>query len=177
MPIRVPPLRERPGDIPDLIDFFLGKINSEMGTEISAISSEARERLVRHGWPGNVRELENTLIRSAVLAAGPTLMPQDLTLATEPAGGGIKSDAGLDDVVRHELEEMLRHTGISGDGNLYAIVLERFERPLIELTLEKTGGNQLQAAALLGINRNTLRKKISALGIEPRRSGTEPADT
>ncbi len=174
VPIRVPPLRDRAADIPSLIDFFLEKINAEMGTDIRSISGAARERLIRHGWPGNVRELENTLIRSAVLAAGPTLMPEDLSLATEPVATAPSADASLDDLVRDKLTSLLRTAEV--DGNLHATVIEAIERPLIQLTLEKTGGNQLQAAAILGINRNTLRKKISSLGIDPRRASGDADD-
>ena len=91
VPIQVPPLRERRSDIPELIAFFLAKINREMGTSIAALSPDARDLLIRHNWPGNVRELENTLVRAAVLAAGPTLMPRDLALATqEPHAGGLR---------------------------------------------------------------------------------------
>jgi two-component system nitrogen regulation response regulator GlnG len=169
VPIRVPPLRDRRGDIDDLIDFFLGKINAEMGTRVTAISDEARRRLREHDWPGNVRELENTLIRSAVLAAGPTLMPGDLILSSEPLAPATQGDGSLEDMIREKLAEIFRRPGAVREGTLYATVLEELERPLIQLTLERTGGNQLQAAALLGINRNTLRKKISALGVEPRR--------
>jgi two-component system, NtrC family, nitrogen regulation response regulator GlnG len=170
VPIRVPPLRERRSDIEDLIDFFLEKMNAEMGTRVSAISPDARAKLVAHDWPGNVRELENTLIRSAVLAAGPTLLPQDLLLSSEPTAAVQQGDGTLEDLIRRKLGELFRRGGGAiEEGDLYANLLEHLERPLIELTLEKTGGNQLQAAALLGINRNTLRKKISALGIDPRR--------
>ncbi len=165
VPIHVPPLRERSADVAELVDFFLAKINTEMGTQITAISKAARDQLRAHPWPGNVRELENTLIRSAVLAAGPTLMPHDLVLTTEQPP--LAAAGTFEDIVRSEAESLLnRSTGTTAD--LYDRIVERIERPLIELALEKTGGNQVQAASLLGINRNTLRKKITALGIDPR---------
>ncbi|MEO8603207.1 MAG: sigma-54 dependent transcriptional regulator [bacterium] len=170
VPIQLPPLRERRGDIPDLINFFLDKINREMNTQIQGLSPEARELLVRHNWPGNVRELENTLVRASVLAAGPTLMPRDLALATQEPTPAVYGDMSLEEIVRMKLKEYFRQTGDVEPSDLYALIIERIERPLIELTLERTGGNQLQAAAILGINRNTLRKKIAALKITPRRS-------
>ncbi len=176
VPIRVPPLRDRRGDIPDLIDFFLDKIQAEMGTRVTGISAEARRRLAAHDWPGNVRELENTLIRSVVLAAGSTLMPQDLALTSEPSTAMPNGDGSLEDLIRHKLAAILQRSDPASEGNLYAVVLEQLERPLIELTLEKTGGNQLQAAALLGINRNTLRKKLSALGVATRRAANGGSD-
>ena len=169
VPIHVPPLRERRSDIPELINFFLAKINRDMGTAIGALSPDARELLVRHNWPGNVRELENTLVRAAVLAAGPTLMPRDLALATQEPTPAAYGDMSLEEIVRLKLKDYFRQTGDVEPSDLYALIIERVERPLIELTLERTGGNQLQAAAILGINRNTLRKKIAALKIVPRR--------
>jgi two-component system nitrogen regulation response regulator GlnG len=170
VPVQLPALRERRGDIPELISFFLTKINREMGTAITALSPEARDLLIRHNWPGNVRELENTLVRAAVLAAGPTLMPRDLALATQEPTPPMYGDMSLEEIVRLKLKEYFRQTGDVEPSDLYALIIERIERPLIELTLERTGGNQLQAAAILGINRNTLRKKIAALKITPRRS-------
>ncbi len=173
VPIQVPPLRERRGDIPELITFFLDKINREMGTSITGMSPEARDLLLRHNWPGNVRELENTLVRAAVLAAGPTLMPRDLALAAQEPTPAMYGDMSLEEIVRLKLREYFRQTGDVEPSDLYALIIERVERPLIELTLERTGGNQLQAAAILGINRNTLRKKIPTLKITPRRGAAQ----
>jgi two-component system nitrogen regulation response regulator GlnG len=166
----VPPLRERRVDIPQLVDFFVAKINREMGTSVSALSPESMDILSRHNWPGNVRELENTLVRAAVLAAGPTLMPSDLALAAQETPPATYAEMSLEDIVRLKLREYFRQTGDVEPSDLYTLILERVERPLIELTLERTNGNQLQAAAILGINRNTLRKKIATLKINLRRS-------
>jgi len=174
VPISVPPLRDRRSDIPELIDFFLGKINREMGTSIVAISAEARELLVHHNWPGNVRELENTLVRAAVLAAGPTLVPGDLALAAREISPATYDDLSLEDVVRLKLKEYFRKTGNDEPSDLYALIIERVERPLIELVLDAARGNQVKAAAILGINRNTLRKKMTTLKIKPRRGPVEP---
>jgi two-component system nitrogen regulation response regulator GlnG len=173
VPVQVPPLRDRRGDIPELLTFFIDKINREMGTSITGISPEARDALLRHNWPGNVRELENTLIRAAVLASGSTIMPRDLALAAQEPTPAMYGDMSLEEIVRLKLREYFRQTGDVEPSDLYALILERVERPLIELTLERTGGNQLQAAAILGINRNTLRKKISTLKITPRRGAAQ----
>ena len=169
VPIVVPPLRERRGDIAELIAFFLEKINREMGTAIAGISPEASDILMRHNWPGNVRELENTLVRAAVLSAGSTLMPSDLALAVQDAAPVAYAEMSLEDIIRLKLKEYFRQTAGVEPSDLYSLILERVERPLIELTLERTNGNQLQAASILGINRNTLRKKIALLKINPRR--------
>jgi two-component system nitrogen regulation response regulator GlnG len=162
VPITVPPLRERRGDIPALICYFLAKINAEMGTDIAAIAPEAEELLMRHSWPGNVRELENCLLRAAVLAPGRTLTPEDLSLsdaAPPPALAG-----SIADTLRSAVAALVNDPERPAK-ELHAAVVGAVERPLIELVLEQTSGNQLRAADLLGINRNTLRKKITSLGI------------
>ena len=167
IPIVLLPLRERRGDIPLLIGYFIDKINREMGIQISGVSLEAQKLLEDHTWPGNVRELENTLIRAAVLASGPVLFPNDFTLHNRSGAASVEVDQlSLEEIIRHKLEDYFRRTeGVDVD-NLYSLVIERIERPLIELTLKKTRGNQIRAAQILGINRNTLRKKIADLHIE-----------
>ena len=172
VPITVPPLRQRRDDIPELMAHFLEKITREMGTRVTAVSSETESLLVAHNWPGNVRELENSLIRAAVLAPGPTLMPHDLALGTQNTAVTVYDDLSLEEVVRLKLKEYFRQTRDVEPTDLYALIIERVERPLIELTLERTQGNQLRAAAILGINRNTLHKKISDLKITPKRGST-----
>jgi two-component system nitrogen regulation response regulator GlnG len=169
VPITVPPLRQRRDDITDLVAHFLDKINRDMGTRITGVSAEALALLVNHHWPGNVRELENTLVRAAVLAPGPTLMPHDLALGAPSAQVTVYDDLSLEEVVRLKLKEYFRQTRDVEPTDLHALIMERVERPLIELTLERTQGNQLRAAAILGINRNTLHKKISDLKIVPKR--------
>jgi len=167
IPIYLPPLRERRGDIPLLLGYFIEKINREMGTQISGVSPEILKLLEEHSWQGNVRELENTLIRAAVLSSGPILFPNDFTLQSRQGeGSGEIDDLSLEEIIRHKLEDYFARTkGVDVD-NLYTLVVERVERPLIELTLKKTRGNQIKAAQILGINRNTLRKKIADLRIK-----------
>jgi two-component system nitrogen regulation response regulator GlnG len=167
--IFVPPLRERRGDIPELIDFFVDKVNRELGTAIVGVTDDAREALIQHSWPGNVRELENALRRGAVLARGRTLVGEDFALtgqARAPSGDALP----LDDAVRRRLVELLGSGHDAGGGDLYTQLISAVERPLIEVVLERAGGNQVKAAQMLGINRNTLRKKITDLGITMRRS-------
>ena len=170
IPIYLPPLRERRGDIPLLVNYFIDKINREMGTHISGVSPEALNLLEEQSWPGNVRELENTLIRAAVLSPGPILFPKDLSL--QPNQGSVPTEynrLSLEEMLHHKLEDYFQRTqGVDVD-NLYALVVERVERPLIELTLKKTRGNQIKAAQILGINRNTLRKKIAQLRMSAKK--------
>ncbi len=167
IPIYLPPLRDRRGDVPLLIGYFIDKINREMGIKISGVSPDALTLLEEHPWPGNVRELENTLIRAAVLSSGPVLFPKDFTLQNKQTPATPELDQlSLEEIIRHKLEDYFRRTeGVEVD-NIYSLVIERIERPLIELTLRKTRGNQIRAAQILGINRNTLRKKITDLRIE-----------
>ena len=167
IPIYLPPLRERRGDIPQLVGYFIDKINREMGTRITGISPDALKLLEDHAWPGNVRELENALIRAAVLSPGAVLFPKDFTFHNNQPGEPPPAvdHLSLEEIIHHKLEDYFQRTkGVDVD-NLYSLVIERVERPLIELTLRKTGGNQIRAAEILGINRNTLRKKISELHI------------
>ena len=170
IPIHLPPLRERRGDIALLIGYFIDKINREMGIQVSGVSPDAQKLLEEHSWPGNVRELENTLIRAAGLSPGPSLFPKDFTLQNKPTAASLDVDQlSLEEIIRHKLVDYFRRMeGVDVD-NLYSLVIERVERPLIELTLKKTKGNQIRAAQLLGINRNTLRKKITDLRIELKR--------
>src|SRR5437764_3363639 len=166
--ITVPPLRERRADVPELIEFFLGKVNRELGTALVGVSAEVRDLLLRHSWPGNVRELENALLRAAVLTGGRTLVPEDFALAGQPrqaAGDALP----LEEAVRRRLAELLAADATALPSDLHALLINAVERPLIEVVLERAGGNQVKAAEMLGINRNTLRKKITELGIEIRR--------
>jgi two-component system nitrogen regulation response regulator GlnG len=166
IPIFLPPLRERSSDIPLLVNYFIDKINREMGTQITAVSPEALKLLEEHPWPGNVRELENTLIRAAVLSPGHILFPKDFTFQSRQGTSLSDYDnLSLEEIIRYKLDDYFERTKDVDLDNLYSLVIERIERPLIELTLRKTRGNQIKAAHILGINRNTLRKKISDLHI------------
>jgi two-component system nitrogen regulation response regulator GlnG len=169
--IVVPPLRERRADIPELIEFFIDKVNRELGTSIVGVTDDARDALMRHSWPGNVRELENTLLRSAVLArGGRTLVREDFTLAGHTQVVAAEA-LPLDEAVRRRLADLLADDPAATNGKLYDALINAVERPLIEVVLDRAGGNQVKAADMLGINRNTLRKKITTLGIALRRPG------
>ncbi len=164
VPVSVPPLRERTSDIPDLIRFFLSKIAREFDTAVEAVSPEAERLLIGYGWPGNVRELENALVRAAVIATGRTLLPSDFDLGQIPMNQPPRS-GNLHETIRKRVEEAFAGHGEHDPVDLYGSLLVEFERPLLETTLERTGGNQVRAAQILGINRNTLRKKLVSLGL------------
>jgi two-component system nitrogen regulation response regulator GlnG len=161
VPLHLPPLRERKDDIPALAEHFLSRYAEELGSGVRALAEETVRRLVAHAWPGNVRELENAIKRALVLASGEVLLPEDFDFLDErPA----RAAEGAD--LRTLVEREARAAMEAGDENVYRSVLEQVERPLIETALARTGGNQIRAASLLGINRNTLRKKIAELGID-----------
>ena len=170
IPIHLPPLRERRGDLPLLVSHFIDKTNREMGTQVSGISPEALALLEDYSWPGNVRELENALIRAAVLSPGPILFPKDFALQAQTGPTLPEVDSlSLEEIIHRKLEDYFQRTKDVDVDNIYSLVIERVERPLIELTLKKTRGNQIRAAQMLGINRNTLRKKIVDLRINVKK--------
>jgi two-component system nitrogen regulation response regulator GlnG len=161
VPIHVPPLRERREDVPPLIEHFLQRWDAELTGGSHVLSPDAVARLAAHDWPGNVRELENAIKRALVLASGDVLGPDEFTFLDGSAAPAEPEERGLESRVVDEVEAALA----AEEDEIYRKVLERVERPLLETVLARTGGNQIRAAALLGINRNTLRKKISDLGI------------
>ena len=168
--IMLPPLRGRREDIPVLITHFLQLYARDDGKEISP---EAIKCLLRYHWPGNVRELENVIKRACLLSRTrlilPEHLPESLQAATRPAGAeDVATPGGLTREVRAEL----RRVGDDKEGQLYEHVLALVERPLLQAALERAGGNQLKAAQLLGINRNTLRKRMKELGISGKRGSS-----
>ncbi len=160
VPLAIPPLRERPEDIPVLAEHFAARYAAELHTEARYLSDGCIESLATHEWPGNVRELENAIKRALVLAAHEVLSPEDFQFLEGPAPPAAEGGS-LEERILAETRSLLD----LGETDLHRKLLERLERPLLEAVLRRTGGNQLRAAAVLGINRNTLRKKISELGI------------
>jgi two-component system nitrogen regulation response regulator GlnG len=177
VPMRLPPLRERSDDIPALVQHFLAKARDE-GLPLKALSPQAMARLKAYAWPGNVRELENLVRRLAVLYAedevGEEVIAAELHQLgpTEPATAG---HAAGDDSLAHAVDRHLERYFRAPEGgplpaDIYDRVLREIERPLIARALNATRGNQLKAADILGLNRNTLRKKIRVLDIRVVRS-------
>lgn len=159
--VTLPPLRERKGDVKLLADYLTDKFCRDFGAERKTLSPKALEALDQYEWPGNVRELENVLRRAVILSQGLVLTPEDLEL---PRTGGKKSDS-IEEMITARLRPFIEKTDLRVRQELYDLVMPYMERPLISLVLEKTRGNQVQAAEALGINRNTLRKKIKKLKI------------
>jgi two-component system nitrogen regulation response regulator GlnG len=169
VPVELPPLRQRREDLPLLVDYFLGKAREEYQTNARGVTAEAMALLQGHAWPGNVRELEHALQRAALLSPDALLAPPDFPeLLNEQATAG--NSASLEGLIAAKLQSSLLQIDLQEMNNLYDMVLHQMERPLINIVLDKTRGNQVRAAEVLGINRNTLRKKIQTLGINARRS-------
>lgn len=176
VPIRLPPLRERVEDIPELVRHFLNLAASE-GLPQKTIDAQAMDRMKRHRWPGNVRELENLVRRLAALYSqeviGIDVIEAELAggLPTMDAMGATEGEGLSATVERHLRDYFNSH----GDGlpppGVYDRVLREVEKPLIALALEATRGNQIKAAQILGLNRNTLRKKIRDLDVSVARGG------
>lgn len=163
--VDVPPLREREGDIALLAEFFLQRAQEDFGLERMVCSPEALEVLNQHTWPGNVRELENTIKRAALLSSDAVLSPGNFKgLGAAPEVE--RNSTSLEQVVRDKLETSLTKLELEELDDLYATVIRQVEKPLLEIALQRVRGNQVKAAKILGINRNTLRKKMSILGVE-----------
>ncbi len=171
VPLRLPPLRERTEDIPDLVRHFLA-LAQEEGLPVKSIGNDALEILKRHKWPGNVRELENLVQRLVALYSeeviDSAIVAQELQpTANTPSMDVVPEDESLGDAVqRHIAKYFAAHPGSLPPTGLYDRVLREIERPLIILSLDATNGNQIRTAELLGLNRNTLRKKIRELDIQ-----------
>ena len=169
-PVRLPPLRERIADIAALVRHFTAQAARE-GLPYKRLDEQAMERLRCYRWPGNVRELENLLRRLAALYSeeviGIDAVEAELGDAPGPTDAAEAADGeGLAAAVEHHIRGYFAaHKGGLPSAGLYDRVLREVERPLIVLTLGATRGNQIKAAHLLGLNRNTLRKKIRELDI------------
>ncbi len=157
--IGIPPLRERKEDIPELTSYFLRKFNREMGKKIAGLTPEAMEKITAYEWPGNVRQLENILKRTLVLCQGEWILEDHLLF-----GKGLEKrepDEALEkksfeDILDTLFEELSKTPLLMQDLDMISAI----EKGLILRALQKTKGNQVQAALLLGINRSTLRSKM-----------------
>jgi DNA-binding NtrC family response regulator len=142
LPITLPPLRQHPEDVPALVAFYLDSFNREFRKSVKGASPAAMKQLQQYGWPGNIRELRNAVERAMLLTGGDWLEPADFPLAVP--------------------------TGTSADSYqlpAHGVNLEALEHSLVLQALERCGGNQTRAAALLGINRDQIRYRIEKYGL------------
>jgi two-component system, NtrC family, nitrogen regulation response regulator GlnG len=172
--IRVPPLRDRLGDVADLARAFLTRAARE-GLGDKALDKSGAEELEAWGWPGNVRELENLMRRIAALHPDPIISSDTIRkelarerIAPTPVADS-EASRDLESAARVALAHLFAEASSGGRTleNLYDEVLASVERPLFELALRETRGNQIRAAEILGLNRNTLRKRLQMLDIDP----------
>ncbi|MDO8446478.1 MAG: nitrogen regulation protein NR(I) [Deltaproteobacteria bacterium] len=167
VPVIVPPLRERKGDISLLAEHFLRRFRDELDVEEKGMTPEAMRILNSYEWPGNVRELENTVKRAMVMSSGSKILPEDLPTAIfgEPHVKAARFKS-LDELWEEKLKTFVDKGDCLKMKDLYDLVIKQVERPLLRFILEKTKGNQVKASEILGINRNTLRKKLAELEID-----------
>jgi two-component system nitrogen regulation response regulator GlnG len=171
--VAVPSLRERVDDIPLLADHFLARADRD-GLTLRRFSPEAINLVRRYSWPGNVRQLENTIRRLVVTSSEEEIShtEAEFVLGSQPdmePVNGADGDKLSASVNRHLRRYVDLHGGMLPPAGLYQRILREVEIPLIEIALDATGGNQAKCADLLGINRNTLRKKITELDIRVTR--------
>ena len=173
--IHVPALRDRVEDIPLLAEHFLARTERD-GSPARRLTPEAMELVRGYRWPGNVRQLENTLRRLVVTALEPEISKAEVAAAlgalpNEPprVGAAEEGERISASIARHLRRYFDLHTDGLPPPGLYDRILREMEVPLIEIALDATGGNQAKCADLLGINRNTLRKKITDLDIRVTR--------
>jgi two-component system nitrogen regulation response regulator GlnG len=176
VPLRLPPLRERSEDVPDLMRHFLALVERE-GLPAKRIDSDALDRLKRYRWPGNVREIENLARRLAALYPHEVITAAVIDAELSQPSPTMSTDAPADESLTASVERYLaryfaEHQGKLPPPGLYHRILRDVEHPLLSAALAATRGNQIRAADLLGVNRNTLRKKIRDLDIQVFRSGS-----
>ncbi len=175
VPLRLPPLRERIGPatppalsgegtppVPDVVllaRHFAAKYGEQLKGRPVAIARDAEQALLAHGWPGNVRELQNVVQRALLKVAGARLAAKDLA---DLLPGFAASDRGVAGLIDEVLD------GPAPEGGRYQAALASVEAPLLAGAMQRTRGNQLRAAELLGMNRNTLRERMRALGMKPK---------
>ncbi|MXQ07249.1 response regulator [Alphaproteobacteria bacterium GH1-50] len=172
--LTVPALRERVEDIPLLADHFFARAERD-GLPVRRFAPEALDLVRAYSWPGNVRQLENTVRRLAITGGEDIIGRSEVELvlgnqpAIEPLTGGGDREKLSASIAKHLRRYFDLHGGQLPPPGLYQRILKEMEMPLIEIALDATGGNQAKCADLLGINRNTLRKKITDLDIRVTR--------
>ncbi|MEM1099540.1 MAG: helix-turn-helix domain-containing protein [Planctomycetota bacterium] len=166
--MNLPPLRNRREDIPVLIDHFLDRYNQENARNLKKLSRDTLNTLLRYPWPGNVRELENMIERAVVLSNGEDftddLLPLPIRMFSQQVRGD-RADESIDGQCIKLAESAIRQYQVY-EGKVYSMVIDQVERHLLKEAIKLNGGVKVRAADFLGINRNTLNKKVKDLEIE-----------
>jgi two-component system nitrogen regulation response regulator GlnG len=163
--IQLPPLRERGEDLPLLIDYFLLRANRDLRKEVRGVSPAALDMLRRYAWPGNVRELQSVVRQSVLQTTGPVLLADFLPDIVRGGPASALLNYPSEDAGGEYWERFVNERMTAGVEDLYDQALVRMETELITRVLRRTGGNQLEAARILGVTRTTLRTKLRQLGI------------
>ncbi len=162
MRITLPPLRRRPEDVPLLLEYFGRTEAREVGSDRLLFAARANDKLIAYSWPGNVAELRDVVRRLCLRKRRGPVELGDVEAVLPPLEERVPLEQlSFEEMVRAKIRALLQRMEGYPMEDLYDEVISRVERPLIELVLERTGGNQLKAAEILGLNRNTLRKKIA----------------
>jgi two-component system nitrogen regulation response regulator GlnG len=168
--IEVPPLRDRIEDLPTLFERWIKHYASEVDRTKPTVSSRAHERLAAYPWPGNVAELKSIARRLLVRVSRSRIEAGDVDEVLPVVATRVPlEDLAFEEMVKSKLAGLLARIDGYPVHDLYEKVLARVERPLFDLVLAHTGGNQVKAAEILGLNRNTLRKKLADLGMEQKK--------
>jgi Nif-specific regulatory protein len=170
VPIIIPPLRKRTGDIPPLVEFFIARSNRKNFKDVHGVTQKAMDLFMCYSWPGNVRELENAVEHAVVLSDKPEIDIEHLPLALRVFAGAAEGSApsGASDSGIAEREPSLlglAARALSTPGQAHQMYLDEAERVLFKKALEMAGGNRTEAARLLGLSRNTLAKRLTELGL------------
>jgi transcriptional regulator with AAA-type ATPase domain len=160
MSITLPPLREHKEDIKELTEYFFHLYNQQLGTKVSHIDPSVSEKLVSYHWPGNVRELANTINRSLILCKGEVMTAEDIIFDVEGEMAFFANEEELENTLAKMLTPLFTHILQFWGKGIHSNLLEKIEKFLVQKALAETKGNQVQAAKLLGISRNTLRHRI-----------------
>ncbi|MCW5803750.1 MAG: hypothetical protein KIT31_15305 [Deltaproteobacteria bacterium] len=170
--IEVPPLRDRLEDLPALFERWIKHYAAEIGRARPTVSTRTYVRLSEYPWPGNVAELKSIARRLVVRVDRPRIEAGDVDEVLPVVAARVPlEDLAFEDMVKAKLSVLLARLDGYPVNDLYDKVLARVERPLFDLVLAHTGNNQVKAAEILGLNRNTLRKKLADLGLPTRRAG------
>jgi two-component system nitrogen regulation response regulator GlnG len=159
--LRLPPLRERKEDVGDLVQHFIDRANADLNRQLKGVDERVTRMLMDHSWPGNVAELEVVLKRACILARGDVLTPDDVRDALDDptVPGRQEAENALRVAVRAALHQRLVEGDLGPGASPYYDVVSIVEETLAKEALGATGGNQVRAAEILGVNRTTLRKK------------------
>lgn len=170
--IELPPLRQRTEDIPQLVERWLNHYASEIGRGSMKVATRAHQRLMSYPWPGNVGELKNIVRRLAARVSGARVEAGDIETVLPAIAERVPlEDMSFEDMVKAKLSGFMRRMDGYPVTDLYEKILERVERPLFDLVMEQTAGNQVKAAEILGVNRNTLRRRLAVFGMRTKRAG------